>query len=80
MAWTRVTDYALGYSILRKEFYFYYRLDGDTRAHQIIPSPQEFTALADMFRNEGPINFNTIGSYFVSAAEQIGEEEANPGT
>jgi len=35
-------------------------------------------ALADMFRNEGPINFNTDGNYFVSAAEQVGEQEANP--
>jgi hypothetical protein len=27
-----------------------------------------------MFRNEGPINFNTDGQYFVSAAEQVGEK------
>jgi hypothetical protein len=31
-----------------------------------------------MFRNEGPINFNTDGQYFVSAAEEIGEQEAHP--
>jgi hypothetical protein len=31
-----------------------------------------------MFRNEGPISFNTQGQYFVSAAEQVGENEAQP--
>jgi hypothetical protein len=31
-----------------------------------------------MFRNEGPINFNTDRKYFVTAAEEIGEEESLP--
>jgi hypothetical protein len=31
-----------------------------------------------MFRNEGPISFNSDGKDFVSAAEQIGEEETAP--
>ncbi|HEX5716401.1 MAG TPA: hypothetical protein VF179_09590 [Thermoanaerobaculia bacterium] len=78
MAWKRVENYWLGYSLTKKQFYFYYKIEGDGSAHQIFPTPQEFTALADMFRNEGPINFNTEGKYFVSAAEQIGEQEANP--
>ncbi len=46
--------------------------------YQIFPSPEEFVGLADTFRNEGPINFNTSGKYFVTAAEEIGEEETRP--
>jgi hypothetical protein len=78
MAWLRVENYMLGYSIPKKQFYFYYSLQGESVVHQIFPSAVEFTALADMFRNEGPINFNTDGSYFVSAAEQVGENEPHP--
>lgn len=78
MAWKRVATYNLGYSIPNKQFYFYYTLVGDGTAYQIFPTPQEMIALADMFRNEGPMNFNTDGKYFVSAAEQVGEQEARP--
>jgi hypothetical protein len=46
--------------------------------HQFFPTPEEFSALADMFRNEGPIMLNTDGMYFVTAAEQIGENEPAP--
>jgi hypothetical protein len=78
MAWLRVTDYYLGYSLQRRQFYFYYTLDGESVVHQFFPTPDHFIALADMFRNEGPINFNTDGQYFVTAAEQVGENEPGP--
>jgi hypothetical protein len=78
MAWKRVSNYNLGYSIPKKQFYFYYTFVGENVTYQIFPDPQEFLALADMFRNEGPMNFNTNGNYFVSAAEQVGEEESHP--
>jgi hypothetical protein len=64
--------------IPKKQFYFYYELEGEAVVHQFFPAPDEFLALADMFRNEGPINFNTDGQYFVSAAEQVGENEPQP--
>jgi hypothetical protein len=78
MAWLNVQNYALGYSVPKKQFYFYYWLQGESVVHQIFPSAAEFRALADMFRNEGPISLNTQGQYFVSAAEQVGENEAQP--
>jgi hypothetical protein len=78
MTWKRVVNYSLGYSIPKRQFYFNYTLDGENVVHQFSPSAEEFRALSDMFRNEGPMNFNTVGSYFVSAAEQVGEQEANP--
>ena len=78
MAWVRVENYCLGYSLPKKQFYFYYKLRGEAAVHQIFPTPEEFSALADMFRNEGTINFNTDGNYFVTAAEQIGENEPGP--
>jgi hypothetical protein len=78
MAWKRVENYWLGYSLPKKQFYFYYKLADESSVQQIFPGPRELLALADMFRNEGPINFNTDGQYFVSAAEEIGEQEAHP--
>jgi len=75
MAWKRVQNYMLGYNIPKNVFYFYYSLAGETTIYQIFPSAQDFLALADMFRNERPINFNTDGKYFVSAAEQVSEAE-----
>ena len=78
MAWKLVDKYRLGYSISKKQFYFYYQLKGNGTVYQFFPSPEEFVGLADMFRNEGPINFNTDAKYFVTAAEEIGEEEASP--
>lgn len=76
MAWKRVDNYWLGYSIPKKQFYFYYKLRGEGGVHQIFPSADEIVGLGDMFRNEGPMSFNTDGRYFVTAAEEIGEEEA----
>jgi hypothetical protein len=78
MAWLKVVNYMLGYSIPKKQFYFYYNLQGESVTHQFLPTPDEFRALSDMFRNEGPINFNTDGNYFISAAEQVGENEPQP--
>lgn len=75
MAWKRVARYYLGFNIVTREFYFYYRFEGETTTQQIFPSPEEFLALADMFRNEGPVNFNTDGNNFVTAPEVVGEEE-----
>jgi len=78
MAWKRVASYNLGYSIPNKQFYFWYRLDGENVSYQFFPSAADAMALADMFRNEGPMNFNDVGRYFVTAAEEIGEEETAP--
>jgi hypothetical protein len=63
-----VTSYALGYNIPKNQFYFYYSLQGNPGVFQLFPDPQTFLALADMFRNQGPIVLNTPGNYFVSAA------------
>ena len=78
MVWKKVENYWLGYSITKRSFYFYYKLQGENSVHQFFPTPEEFVGLSDMFRNEGPINFNTDHKYFVSAAEEIGEEESAP--
>ncbi len=78
MAWKQVENYWLGYSIPKRSFYFYYKLQGENSVFQIFPTPGEFRGLSDMFRNEGPISFNTNGKYFVTAAEEIGEEESSP--
>ena len=78
MAWKKVENYWLGYSLIKKSFYFYFELCGENTVYQFFPTPEEFVGLSDMFRNEGPINFNTERKYFVTAAEEIGEEESQP--
>jgi len=78
MSWKRVASYNLGYSVTKNQFYFYYTLAGEGVVHQFFPSPEAFHALAYMFGTQGPINFNTDGNYFVSAAAEVGEDEAKP--
>jgi len=78
MAWKRVLSYMLGYNIKEKQFYLYYALEGESATHQIFPTPQAFSALADMFRHEGPINYNDAGDYFVTGSEPVGESEQHP--
>lgn len=75
MTWSKVSSYTLGFNIVDKQFYFYYSLEGDSSAHQIFVNAAEQAALADMFRNEGPISFNSEGHYFVTDPERIGEGE-----
>jgi hypothetical protein len=77
MAWKRVLSYMLGYGVKEKQFYLYYTLEGETAAHQIFPTPQAFIALADMFRHEGPINYNDAGDYFVTGSELVEKLEKN---
>jgi hypothetical protein len=75
MAWISVQWYSLGFNIVDKECYFYYGLQGDNSAHQIFVSAPELSLLADMFRNEGPVSYNSDGHYFVTGQENIGEGE-----
>ncbi len=78
MAWKKVEKYWLGYGQTNKQFFFYYQLEGETVVNQIFPTAAEFHALADMFRNEGPISYSTTGQYFVTAPENVGEGELAP--
>lgn len=75
MAWTKVKWYALGFNIVDKQGYFYYCLEGQDIAHEVVVSASELTALADMFRNDGPIMFNSDGHYFATNHERIAESQ-----
>jgi hypothetical protein len=75
MAWKTVEWYSLGYHIVDKQWYFYYGLAGEPTANQLFVTSHEMLALADMFRNEGPVSCNTAGPYFVTDAERVGEGE-----
>ena len=75
MAWLNVVSYNLGFSIADKQFLFYFALEGAPAISQIDVTPEQFVALADMFRNEGPVSFNSDGNYFVTASENVGEGE-----
>ncbi|WP_448624111.1 hypothetical protein [Geodermatophilus sp. URMC 64] len=75
MAWQKVSWYSLGFNIVDKQCYFYFGLEGDPSARQIFVSAAELSVLADMFRNEGPVSYNSEGNYFVTDQEKIGEGE-----
>jgi hypothetical protein len=78
MAWFKVNWYSLGFNIVDKQCYFYYGLEGDDNAYQIFLTAPEMSALADMFRNEGPVTYNSDGHYFVTSQEKIGQGEVIP--
>jgi len=70
MALKKVLTYSLGYASVSQQFLFYYTLEGVPEAFQIFLTPEQFGALADMFRNEGrtaEISFDDQNNYFVTA-------------
>jgi hypothetical protein len=75
MAWTTVENYGLGFSIVSRQFLFYWQLKDDPTSYQIFVSAAELSALADIFRNESPVSFNSDGNYFVAGHEPVGEGE-----
>jgi hypothetical protein len=78
MAVQQVESYALRFDITKRQFLLFYTLVGESlpTALPYALSPQEFCALADMFRNERPIFFNPEKQYFTTTAEPVGEGEA----
>ncbi len=77
--WKRVISYGLGYRLEERQFFFSWQGEGDVVTHVAV-APEEFLALADMFRNEGPIIFNADAGYHFATemAEFPGEGEKRP--
>jgi hypothetical protein len=71
MAWVRVANYSLGFTVAKKQFSLYYTLQGEATVTQIFLTATQFIAIGDMFRNGGAINYNTDGQYFASEAHAI---------
>ena len=71
MAWITVNWYSLGFNIIDKQFYLYYSLEGDGSVYQLFITAPEMSALADMFRNEGPVKYNSDGHYFVTNQDEL---------
>jgi hypothetical protein len=69
MAFKKVVSYSLAYSTANKQFLFNYTLEGAPAVIQFFPTPEEFSALADMFRSEGRtvgISYEDQNNYFVT--------------
>ena len=79
MTWSNVEWYSLGFNIVDKQCYFYFGLEGETDANQIFVTAPELNALADMFRYDGPIAYNSDGNYFVSNHEQVASVQVAQG-
>ena len=75
MALKTVDIYWLGYSRTKKKLYCYFLLHGEGALRQLYPTPEEFTRLAKQLEGEGPVAFDTVGRYFVSASESAREME-----
>jgi hypothetical protein len=73
----QVESYALRFDITQRQFLLFYTLAGESSptALPYALSPQEFHALAAMFRNERPIFFNPEKQFFTTTAEPVGESE-----
>src|SRR4029453_12197749 len=78
MAWKRVENYWLGYSLPKKQFYFYYKLADESSVQQIFPGPRELLALADMFRNEVPSTSTPTGSISSQPPKRLGSRRPTP--
>jgi hypothetical protein len=72
MAFIQVAEYGLGFRVPDKQCSVYYTLVGDPSAHQILVTAEEMVVLADMFKNEGAVSYNTDGSYFVTGMKPVG--------
>jgi hypothetical protein len=68
MPFKRVVNFSQGYSLTDKKFLFYYTLEDEENTTQILVTPEESLALADIFKSGSPISFNTDAAYFVSGA------------
>jgi hypothetical protein len=75
MAWKKVVRYWLGYNADIKQCYVYYSIEGNPAILPLTVTPQEMLALADMFRNEGPVSYGEETGRFMTDAEGIGEGE-----
>ena len=75
MAVRKVLTYGLGYEPGNRQFLFNYTLEGVGDAFQIFLTPEEFSALSDMFRNEGStaeIFFDDQINFFQTALIALG--------
>ena len=72
MAFKKVVRYALGYELSNKQFHIDYELEGDTTAYQFFPDPASFAGLAELFRSNSVVNYETTQNYFVSKLRKPG--------
>jgi hypothetical protein len=70
MAFKKVLGYYLGYSIDNNQFRFYANIEG-VGALEFFPAPEEFGALADMFRNEA----KTVGIFYDDQNNSFGTNQ-----
>lgn len=70
-----VTSYRLSYNLNENQFMFLFKVEGDYPLERIPVSPEVCLALADMFRNEGPVKFYPEDRRFVTGPEPVGEGE-----
>jgi hypothetical protein len=59
---------------MQNQFYFLFKPEGSL-GMKISVTPEVCMALADMFRNEGPVKYNTDNNTFSTGPEPIGEGE-----
>ena len=70
MASKKVLGYYLGYSYPDHKFRFYANIEGQG-ALELFPTPEEFSALADMFRNEP----QAVGIFYDDQDNSFGTNE-----
>ena len=72
MAFKKVVRYALGYDVTNKQLHIDYELEGDANAYQFFPDPAGFAGLAELFRSNSVVNYETTQNYFVSKLRKPG--------
>ncbi len=75
MAWTKVAWHSLGFNIVDKQCCFYYGLEGDNNAHEVYVTAPQLSALAEMFRDQGPVAYDADGHCFVTNHQMLAISE-----
>jgi len=75
MAYKIVQQYLLQYEHGEKKYSIFFLPEGEETYRQMEVEPLEFIALSDMFRNEGPINYDERRNTFQTDSEPVGQEE-----
>lgn len=78
MTLSKVESYSLGFDVVDKEAFLHYWLQGDDTEHSLAVSATDLSTLADMFRYEGSMVYDSERQRFVTAKERVGHGDNEP--
>lgn len=78
MTRSKVEAYSLGFNTVEKQASFHYWLKGENSPREMVVTPAELFALADMCRNEGSVIYDSSRESFLTERALVGHGENVP--